>query len=211
MFNSITGTITGKNIQSLFLEANGIEWDFMVSELDLEAFGHVGSSARVFAWLYHREDQMRLFGFASAAQRNLFLDLMKVDGIGPKQAIKILSSIPGAELEAALENEDLGALEHAPGIGKKTAQKMILALKGKLTSVSASSGSKKDPIGAHDDVVQALADMGFDRRQAAEIVDTVAKELAAASAIADSAKLAGSEREAFEKELFRRAIVGLSS
>lgn len=202
MFNSISGTITGKNILTLYVETNGIEWDIMVPELDLETFGHVGSPARVYTWLYHREDQMRLFGFSSVAQRNLFLDLLKVDGIGPKQAVKILSSIPGERLEAALEGEDLAALEQAPGIGKKTAQKMILALKGKLTTFESVS-SKKDALpGEHDDVAQALADMGFDRRRAAEVIGTIAKELAAEGIVG---------RETLEKELFRRAIVALSS
>lgn len=202
MFNSISGTITGKHIQSLFVEANGIEWDFMVPDLDLEAFGHVGSFARVYSWLYHREDQMRLFGFSSVAQRNLFLDLLKVDGIGPKQAVKILSSIPGDQLEAALEGEDLAALESAPGIGKKTAQKMILALKGKLTAIESRTAKKDAKPGIHDDVVQALADMGFDRRRAAEAIENLSRELAAEG-------IAG--RDTLEKELFRRAIVALSS
>ncbi len=207
MFNSITGTITGKHILSLYLEANGIEWDFMVPEFDLDAFGHLGDTARVYTWLYHREDSMRLFGFATPAQRNLFLDLMKVDGIGPKQAIKILSSIPGEALEAALESEDVNALEHAPGIGKKTAQKMILALKGKLTSLPSGSAGKREAPGAHDDIVQALADMGFDRRRAAEIVEGIAKDFGPSGTATGSP----SDRESAEKEIFRRAIVALSS
>lgn len=211
MFNSLSGIITGKNIQTLFLETHGVEWDLTVSDFDLDAFGTVGSEARVYTWLYHREDQMRLFGFSSPSQRSLFLDLLRVEGIGPKQAIKILSSVPASDLEAALEGEDLAALERAPGIGKKTAQKMILTLKGKLTGTSAPASAKAAAPGAHDDVLQALADMGFDRRRAAELIDSLARDVEAASGIKRSEALGQAERESFEKELFRRAIVALSS
>lgn len=202
MFNSLSGTITSKLPQSVFLEANGIEWDIACPTLSLDSFGPVGSSARVFTWLSHREDQMRLFGFASVKERDLFLDLMKVEGIGPKQALRILSAITVADLEAALDSGDLGRLQAAPGIGTKTAQKMILALKGKLTSsepVAVKGVAKSE----WSDIVDALVNMGFDRRVSAEKIDAIAAELASS----------GHERTApsFEKELFHRAIVAMSS
>lgn len=204
MFNSISGTITAKLPTSIHLDNSGIEWDITVPALCVDALGTVGSRARVFTWLYHHEDQMRLFGFSSLRERDLFLDLMKVEGIGPKQAIKILSSIAVDELERALEGGDVARIQAAPGIGTKTAQKMILALKGKLTFVADSAKAKNAPAkGDHDDVVQALSGMGFDRRQAAETVESIALELKAAGSPAGT--------EAFEKELFRRAIVALSS
>ena len=69
MFNSITGTITAKQPVSIYIDNNGIEWDISVPALSLDSFGTVGSSARVYTWLYHREDQMRIFGFASPRER----------------------------------------------------------------------------------------------------------------------------------------------
>ena len=93
MFNSISGRITAKLPNTLYIENNGIEWDLMVSSLALDSFGLVGDTARVYVWLYHREDQMRLYGFPSPEERDIFLELTKVDGIGPKQAVRILSSI----------------------------------------------------------------------------------------------------------------------
>lgn len=203
MFNSISGTITAKLPASIYLDNNGMEWDITVPSLSVDAFGTVGSSARVYTWLYHREDQMRVFGFASVRERDLFLDLMKVEGIGPKQAIKILSSISVGDLESALDGGDVARIQAAPGIGQKTAQKMILALKGKLTYVDENAKGKPIPKSDHDDVIQALSGMGFDRKQAFEAVDAIAAELIAA----------GGDRktESFEKELFRRSIVALSS
>ncbi len=201
MFNSLSGKITAKLPQAIYIEANGIEWDIACPTLSLDSFGTVGSSARVFTWLSHREDQMRLFGFASAKERDIFLDLMKVEGIGPKQAVRILSAITVTELESALDSGDLTRLQAAPGIGTKTAQKMILALKGKLTSsdAPAAKGVKSE----WTDIVDALVNMGFDRRVSAERIDALAAELASS----------GLERSApsFEKELFHRAIVAMSS
>ncbi len=175
----------------------------MVPALSLEAFGPIGGQARVYTWLYHREDQMRLFGFASPSERDIFIDLMKVEGIGPKQAIKILSSINSVELEKALEAEDLGRLEAAPGIGKKTAQKMILALKGKLTRDSDVTRTRRSaPRGSHEDIIEALLGMGYDRTAASDAV------LDAAAALGITATTADAETE---KEIFRRAIVALST
>jgi Holliday junction DNA helicase RuvA len=204
MFNSLSGTITAKLPSAIHLENSGIEWEITVPSLCVDALGTVGARARVFTWLYHHDDQMRLFGFASVRERDLFLDLMKVEGVGPKQAIKILSVLAVEDLERALESGDVARIQAAPGIGTKTAQKMILALKGKLTFVAENSKGKGNQAkGEHDDVVQALSGMGFDRRLASETVESIALELKASGSAGGA--------EAFEKELFRRAIVALSS
>lgn len=210
MFNSITGTITAKLPNTLYIQNNGIEWDFTVSNLSLDSFGILGKTTRVFSWLYHRDDQMRLYGFPSEEDRQTFLELIKVDGIGPRQGIKILSSISSADLELALESEDVSRLTKAPGIGKKTAQKMILSLKGKL--VRDTGDSPVDDSGEYSDIVTALTDMGFDRKAAAIQVDKIATELAAPkssqSGTSEVLPLTGGE---LEQEIFRRAIVALSS
>lgn len=207
MYNSVTGTITAKLTASLYIDNSGIEWDIIVPSLSLNSFGPVGSKARVFTWLYHREDQMRFFGFYSLREREIFIDLMKVEGIGPKQAIKILSSITADELEKALDGEDLSRLEAAPGIGKKTAQKMILTLKGKLAHEAepgkGKSGEKKSE---HEDIIVALAEMGYERRAASESVEKIAREV-----LAEAAGTTGKTAHDNEKEIFKRAIIALSS
>ena len=203
MFNSLSGTITAKLPATLYIENAGIEWNIVVSGLSLDSFGPVGSPAKVYTWLYHREDQMRLFGFYSPRERDLFLDLQKVEGIGPKQAMKILSSISVDDLESALDGEDLTKLESAPGIGRKTAQKMILALKGKLTRVDGARGRAAEKPSPHEDIVAALAGMGFDRKAALAAVERIAQEIAA-----DGSAPAGAQQT--EQEIFRRAIVALS-
>jgi holliday junction DNA helicase RuvA len=197
MLNSVRGLITKKGPESVCLDSGPVEWDLPMSVLSIDALGPVGSEARILVWLYHREDQMRLFGFARETERALFLDLMKVEGIGPKQAMRILSGIPADDFIAALEGEDVDRLVSVPGVGRKTAQKIILALKGKLAKPA--DGARG---GGHDEIIDALAEMGFDRRKAQEAVAEVMLETRDDPALADG--------EAREKEIFRRTIVRLS-
>ncbi|MGL4981475.1 MAG: Holliday junction branch migration protein RuvA [Treponemataceae bacterium] len=204
MFNSLYGTITKKNPQTLHLETGSeelgfVEWDFLVSDCSLDVFPCVGSKARVYVWLYHKEDGMRLFGFASEAERSMFFDLVKVDGVGPKAAIKILSSIDTQQLVNALESEDLSRLESISGIGKKTAQKMLLTLKGKLTLVEATSKSQKST-DKWQDVCDALVQMGYDKKSAEEALHKIEAELNPKDS-----------KAAQEEFLFRRAIVELAN
>jgi Holliday junction DNA helicase RuvA len=196
MFNSIRGTVTEKLADTLHIDTSGVEWDIAVPATDLSRLPSVGEEGRVFVWLYHRDDQMKLYGFADAPRRATFLELLKVEGIGPKGALRILGSISQEELERALEAEDLGRLEAVPGLGKKTAQKMILALRGKLTSVSPAPGGAA-PYG---ELAEALAGMGYDRRAAAEVLTR-----------AEAALPPGLGEAEREKALFKQAIIYLSN
>jgi len=194
MFNSIRGKITGKLSESVYVLCGGIEWDIAAPPTDIARLPAAGEEGRLFTWLYHREDQMKLYGFESEGRRAMFLELLKVEGIGPKGALKILGGIGQEELETALEAEDLARLEAVPGLGKKTAQKMILALKGKLVKTAAA------PESPYGDLVEALAGMGYDRRAAAEALTQAEKAI--------PPNLTAAEKE---KLLFKEAIVYLSS
>ena len=196
MFNAVRGTLCYKGADTIRIDNNGVEWEFSVPARSVDTFGRLGDEARVLTWLLHREDQMRLFGFASDAERSIFLELMTVDGIGPKQALKILGGIGADDLERALESEDLARLESIPGLGKKTAQKLVFTLKGKLPSRLAPASQVQ--AGPHEDIVRALVDMGYDRRRGAEAVARVDSGLPA-------------DMPERERELFRRAIVELSA
>ncbi|MDR2629659.1 MAG: Holliday junction branch migration protein RuvA [Spirochaetaceae bacterium] len=193
MFNSIRGIITEKHADTLFILSGNVEWDITVPTTDINRLPPVGEEGRVFTWLYHREDQMRLFGFSDAKRRNTFLELLKVEGIGPKGAIKILGGIGQEELERALENGDLGRLEAVPGLGKKTAQKMILALKGRLTSPVEAPGT------SYGELAEALIGMGYDRKAAVEALGKAEAAL--------TPDIPEAERE---KQLFKQAIKYLS-
>lgn len=196
MFNSIRGIITEKLSDTLRLLTCGVEWDLTMAVTDINRLPPVGEEGRVFTWLYHKEVEMRLFGFADEKRRNTFLELLKVEGIGPRGAIKIMGGISQDDLEKALEHEDVARLEAVPGLGKKTAQKMILTLKGKLAPASAAPRTGS-PYG---DLIEALAGMGYDRRAATEVLAEAEAGL--------SPHISGAERE---KLLFKQAIVYLSS
>ena len=193
MFNSIRGAVTQKLSDNVYIFAGAVEWDISIPATDIATLPPTGEEARVFTWLYHREDQMKLFGFVSSERRDTFLELLKVDGVGPKAALKIMGGISQEELEKALETEDLARLEAVPGLGKKTAQKMILALKGKIVRIKAA------PETPYGDLVEALAGMGYDRRAAAEVLTKAEAQLPPG--------LEGAEKE---KQLFKQAILELS-
>ncbi len=205
MFNSLTGIITGKFPKQIFLDTNGLEWDICVPDSNLEMLGNVGSEAKVYTWMQHTDLLMCLYGFASADERSIFLDLLKVDGVGPKGALKIMSSVSSGRLMEILENGDMEMLEKIPGVGKKTAGKMMLTLKGKLKlSEQTSTGAVRGAAQPFSDVVNSLASMGYDKRAVEQKIALLVEQLSK-----DSSFVAKSQKEK-EDLLFRRAIVELS-
>ena len=212
MFNSLSGTITGKFPQKLFLDTNGIEWDIIVPDTTLDDLPRLGEKARVFTWMQHTDSAMNLFGFASAKDRDLFFDLNKVEGVGPKSAIKIMSNIQRDQLISSLESGDLAALEKIPGLGKKTAQKMLLALNGKLTLEEDLPGVKVvvNRSGEFSDVVSALANMGYDKRMVEECISKLVEDLNSELPPAGEVAFKDKTRDAKEEILFRKAIVALA-
>jgi holliday junction DNA helicase RuvA len=206
MFNSLSGRLSEKRADTICIDTGGVEWELAVPARSVDDFGRIGDEARAFTWLHHYEDGMRLYGFPSEADRAVFRELMKVEGIGPKQALRILSGIKPEALGAALDAEDLASLQRIPGVGPKLAQKMMLALKGKLVS-GGEIGSRRpgEPSGRWSDVVRALADMGFDRKAAEKAVAEAAKK---GEPAAGGPAPEGPERE---RELFRAALLDLSA
>ncbi len=211
MFNSLSGTITGKYPQKLFLDTHGIEWDIVVPDTSLDALPHLGETARVFTYMQHTDAAMTLFGFASERDRALFFDLLTVDGVGPKSAVKIMSSVALEQLVVALDDGNLAALEKIPGLGKKTAQKMLLQLKGKLTfDEPKRTQAAQQHGGAYADVVSALANMGYDRRDVENVITKLADELSSQPAADGEKAFRDMLPSAKEEVLFRRAIVELA-
>ena len=139
---------------------------------------------------------MRLYGFSNPDERRVFLELTRVSGIGPRAALKILSASSPDRLLQLLEAEDVEGLVQLPGLGRKTAQKIILTLRGRLLAGSADAG------GTHAELIEGLVEMGFDRAAATRAVGNLAEEIAS-----EKPDLGPSE---LEQEMFRRAIVLLS-
>lgn len=200
MINSLSGDLSGFSFPFVYLSTNGVEWQIEVSGSSFQKLkAAMDSPVRVLTILYHKEDIMHLYGFAEESERIAFRQLITVSGIGPKQALKILSGVRITDLQQMLEAEDVDGLTRLPGLGKKTAQKIILQLRGHLAPTS---DGTQIAVGPHTDLVEALIQMGFDRGQSQKTVDRLA------SLDDQSIPTAGPERE---QELFRRAIVALSS
>lgn len=192
MYNSLTGTITEKGASHICLFLQGIEWKLESSLTTIETTGKIGSEQKIYTYLQHKEDGMTLFGFASNEERSLFLDLIKVNGVGPKAAQKILSGIRVNEFITCLENEDLNTLTRVPGLGKKTAQKIILALKGKLTLETPELPGS--PASVNEELLESLVAMGFDKKKVKTVLGDVMKN----------------NSDAEEGEILRLCIVQLS-
>jgi len=198
VFNSLHGIITWKNENLLFLENQGIEWEIATTSQTINQLPEVGCEARIFVHLIHREDQMRLYGFASLEERNLFLEIIKIEGVGPKQAQKILSALDHQTLLSLIASEDTSALEELPGLGKKTAQKIVFNLKEKLDKIGL---AKMPKLSQYTDLVKALVGMGFERRVALEAINQVQRELQALNQQAPFS----------EQQIFKRALQILSA
>ncbi len=193
MINSLSGTVSAVDAATLFLETDGgIEWSLQISGRTAESLPGVGEAVRVLTYLHHRDDQMVLYGFSTRDERTVFHDLLRVGGIGPRQALRILSGMSVDQLVHYLDNEDVDALSRIPGLGKKTAQKILLTLRGKLSLEPAPTEE------ARDDIVDALMEMGFERAAAKKAVASLRSD------ITDG-------EDGDEGELLRRAIVSLSS
>ncbi|MCR5620280.1 MAG: Holliday junction branch migration protein RuvA [Treponema sp.] len=207
MFNSLTGVITEKSAQKLCLDTHGIEWEIFSPDTSIQALPPVGEVGRVYTWMQHSDALMCLYGFSSASERILFLDLLKVDGIGPKAALKIMGAVSSSQLVKILDDGNLDALQKVPGVGKKTAAKMLLQLKGKLTLSEDGGGGSRSPQGAkspYADVVGALANMGYDRRAAEQMVASLAQQMEGDAAFASMGQ---SQKE---DALFRKALVEMA-
>ncbi|MFW5712641.1 MAG: Holliday junction branch migration protein RuvA [Spirochaetota bacterium] len=196
MIQSLYGTISGQSGRLLYLRQGGIEWAVEVSLQSLEDLVAREGEVRIFTHLHHREDLMQLYGFSTEEERELFLEIIKVSGIGPKQALRMLSGLRPQEFIDAIDNDRVDRLSQLPGVGKKTAGKIILALRGKILSEKEDQGGERYP-----ELLSALIDMGFDRKKARQALQEVAKNI-------DSDTLSEGERE---HELFRKAIIYLSA
>lgn len=204
MFNSITGIITGKFPKQIFIENNGIEFDVCIPDSNIDKLPSVGSEAKIYTWIQHTDSLMCLYGFSSNNERSLFFDLLKVDGVGPKGAVKIMSSVSSSQLTEVLESGDVAQLEKIPGVGKKTAGKMMLTLKGKLTLTEDSGYVRVSAVSPFTDVIASLVSMGYDKKTVEQKVSQLSDSMNSLPEFADK-----SQKEK-EDWIFRKAIMELA-
>ena len=182
MYAFIEGEVCEKASGSLVLLAGGVGWQLNCSNNTLQAAPALGETMRCYTFLSVREDAMELFGFSSREEKELFLQLTSVSGIGPKTALGLLGSMPLRDLSLAILLGDVNSLSRAPGIGKKTAQRIALELKDKITQadVSAGAGSASPAAAAAftnadsaSEAVEALIALGYSSTEARNAVGSV--------------------------------------
>ena len=181
MYSYIIGVVTHKEEGKIALENNGIGYEINVSNFTLQSLPMENEAIRIFTYLVVREDEMSLYGFASLDEKNMFLKLITVSGIGPRMALGILSEISISGLMGAIASEDLKTLTKIKGLGKKTAERLILELKDKVNplEVLAMGGSVevKPQIddGIFEDAVVTLTGLGISKNEAGRLVKQVYK------------------------------------
>ena len=168
MISFIRGTLVGSDSESALIEVNGIGYRVAMSYHALSSLGSKGDEVLVLTYLYVREDALVLYGFVDEEERSLFERLITVSGIGPKVALSALSRFKATELIAAIVSQDVATVQKIPGVGKKTASRIVLELKDALGQsevgplFAMSTGSSQSFDGAAD----ALLSMGFTQTEA---------------------------------------------
>ena len=178
MIAFIEGKVAEKNPGELVLNAGGVGFSLMCSSTTLSAAPGTGESWRCYTVMNVREDAMELFGFATKQEREMFRRLCTVTGVGAKTALGVLSALPMRELSIAIVTGDVTALSRAPGIGKKTAQRIVLELKDKVeqqdVSVPAGGAPASAPAtSAEQEALAALQALGYTAAEAARAVSAV--------------------------------------
>ena len=181
MFAFIEGEVCEKTNGALVLMAGGVGWQLSCSNTTLQAAPALGQRMRCHTFLSVREDAMELFGFATREEKELFLQLTSVSGIGPKTALGLLGSMPLRDLSLAILLGDVTALSRAPGIGKKTAQRIALELKDRITQADVSqpaAGSASAPAASSGsdamvEAIEALTALGYSSLEARNALSQV--------------------------------------
>lgn len=178
MIAHLTGTLLEKQLQKLIVDVGGVGYDVTVPLSTLYAIGETGSRVTLRIHTHVREDALQLFGFATALEQSLFERLISVSGIGPKVALSVLSGIEPVELTRSIRSSDIARLTRIPGVGRKTAERMVVELKDRLADSSITETAPSKPgDDVHDDLLSALVNLGYQR---ASVEKTVDKVLAAA-------------------------------
>jgi holliday junction DNA helicase RuvA len=181
MIAHLRGKLLVKHPNQAIVETYGVGYDVTISVPTFSELPTAGSEVALHIHTHVREDALSLYGFLRLEEKRLFEKLLTVSGIGPKLAITILSGMPTDEMIAAIRGGDVARLTRIPGIGKKTAERMVLELRDKLpTATAPSEASTTATIPIEEDVLSALVNLGYQRAAAEKALQSArnAKEAA---------------------------------
>lgn len=185
MIAHITGKLIHKQPNAIIVDVGGVGYELTVPLSTFYDLGEAGTEVSLRVHTHVREDALQLFGFRTEREKKLFLLLVSVSGIGPKLAVTVLSGLSAEELVQAIRAGNLAKLVGIPGVGKKTAERMLLELKDKAAAIlppgleeASSAGGAVAQTGdaMREDVISALVNLGYQKAQAEKAVGTVLKD-----------------------------------
>lgn len=175
MIGRLRGTLVAKQPPQVLVEAGGVGYELDVPMSTLYALPALGAEVTLLTHLVVREDAQLLYGFASERERATFRELLRISGVGPKVALAVLSGLSTDDLARAVAMQDTALLTRVPGVGKKTAERLLLELKGRLAdALPGSGGPGAVASGTAADVLAALVALGYNEREAIAAVKTLA-------------------------------------
>ena len=186
MIGKLTGTLLEKNPPQILLDCHGVGYEV---DVPMSTFYNLPATGEKVALLTHfvvREDAQILYGFATSPEREAFRQLIKISGVGPRTALSVLSGMSVGDLAQAITAQDSGRIIKVPGIGKKTAERLLLELKGKLGADLALTGGGPAQSDVQSDIQQALMALGYSDKDAAAAL----KPLPADVGVSEGIKLA---------------------
>ncbi|HYK43053.1 MAG TPA: Holliday junction branch migration protein RuvA [Thermoanaerobaculia bacterium] len=175
MIGRLTGRLAEKAPDHLLLDVNGVGYVVSIPLSTFYELPEPDSPTTLYIHTHVREDTLALYGFLTQRERSLFLLLLTVNGIGPRVALTVLSGMPPGELVEALRKQDVRRLVAVPGVGKKTAERMVLELAEKAQKFSEPAAAGTPPSVAADDVISALVNLGYRKNEAERAVEGVAR------------------------------------
>jgi len=181
MIEYLRGTLIEKHPTFVVMEAGGLGYRVAIPLSSYGLLGKVGSEIKLLTHHHVREESEELYGFATAEERTLFELLIHVSGIGPRLAQAVLSGMPAPALREALVTSDLASLTRIPGVGKKTAERMVLELRDKVAKLVPESGvpaGSPQSVSEDDEAVLALVTLGFNRYEARRAVSQIRQQAA---------------------------------
>jgi holliday junction DNA helicase RuvA len=177
MIAHLRGKLIARHPNQAIVETGGVGYDVVISVPTFSDLPPLGGEVALFIHTHVREDQLALYGFLRAEEKQLFEKLITVSGIGPKLAITILSGMAASELGNAIRGNDIARLTKIPGIGRKTAERLVLELRDKLPALGQEVAVVAPAFSAvQEDVLSALVNLGYQRAAAEKAIASVSKD-----------------------------------
>ena len=186
MIGRLTGILQEKNPPQILLDVQGVAYELDVPMSTFYNLPALQEKVVLHTQLIVREDAHLLYGFLSNEERIAFRQLLKISGVGPKLALSVLSGLSLNDLAVAVANKEAGRLTKIPGVGKKTAERLLLELQGKFVVTGASAGQNAAVSSSSNDIVNALQALGYNEKEA----DWAAKQLSKDASVSDGIRQA---------------------